>query len=217
MHCLEKCKVKRLPKRTEDFVCPHCQYPEVLQWHHPQYTNTCTSDNIITIILTYCRQNITFLSKLKSSAAENVLKLGLMSMLNGNLSEGKSTILDWVQSQLNLKRTVDGRHDCYMYGTERDKFMCLFNHVWKLHQTRKCTSKFCPCKVTERNICTFELTSANECDISYEVQIEKKFPLPGVRIEGYCGEKFSSPPPTHAPQAHEMSIMIVQKEEEHRK
>ena len=199
LYCLEKCKVRRLPKRTEDFVCPHCQYPEVLQWKHPGYTNTCTSDNIITIILTYCRQNTNFLSYLKTSAAENILKSGLMTMLNGNLAQGKSIILDWVKSQLNLPLASDGTCNCY--GTEREQFMCLFRHVWKLHQSRKCDSKFCPSQTSDRFVSTFALTEAFECNVSYDYQIERKFPLSGVSLEGYCGEKFASIPPLSAPQA----------------
>ena len=81
------------------------------------------------------------------------------------------------------------------------KSLCLFNHVWKLHQSRKCNSKYCPARVTDRNISSFELASFFECNTSYYHQIEKKFPLPGVRTEGYCGEKFTSTPPTYAPQA----------------
>ena len=47
----------------------------------------------------------------------------------------------------------------------------------------------------------FWLTEAFECNVSYDYQIERKFPLPGVSLEGYCGEKFASTPPLPAPQA----------------
>ena len=56
-------------------------------------------------------------------------------------------------------------------------------------------------QTSDRFVSTFALTEAFECNVSYDYQIERKFPLPGVSLEGYCGEKFASTPPLSAPQA----------------
>lgn len=198
-YCLEQCKVK-LPKRTEDYICPTCFIPRVLEWKHPKYTNTCTSDNILTILLMYCHQNRQFLSYFQSSDGENALKSGLSMMLVGKLIQGKSIILDWVHSQRNLPRTSDGTFNCH--GTEFDMFLSTFCHVWRLHQQRQCDSKFCPSANSERSFCNFSLDPVSESDQSYYGQMCSTFPRPGDKIHGYCGSEFPSKPPSVAPQAY---------------
>ena len=56
-------------KKT-NFVCMHCEIPDSLPWHYEQYSNTCTVDNFMTIMLLYARQNPTFLSKFGASEVE---------------------------------------------------------------------------------------------------------------------------------------------------
>ena len=63
--------------------------------------NTCTSDNILTILLLHCQQNHKFLNTIGDSEIEKTLKAGIALMLSGKMYEGKTIILKFVQSQLN--------------------------------------------------------------------------------------------------------------------
>ena len=78
-----------LPSKKTNFVCMHCEIPS-LPWHHEQYSNTCTVDNFLTIMLLYARQNPSFLSKFGASEVEDNLKSGLLLMMKGKLQEGKN-------------------------------------------------------------------------------------------------------------------------------
>lgn len=84
-HCLRACGVKR-PKKTNDFVC---EIPPTIPWRHEKYTNTCTADNFLAVLLAHCHQHSNFLEKMGSSAAEVALKAGLAMMLQGNVYKGK--------------------------------------------------------------------------------------------------------------------------------
>ena len=59
--CLVKLYVS-IPKRQEEFVCSRCTIPTTLKWNHSDFTNTCTSDNFLTILMLYCQQHPQFLS-----------------------------------------------------------------------------------------------------------------------------------------------------------
>ena len=98
-----------------------------------------------------------------------------MTMLNGNLAQGKSIILDWVKSQLNLPLASDSTCNCY--GTKREQFVSLSSCV-EASAVKKCNSKFCPSPISDRFESTFALTEAFECNFSYDYQIQQKFPLP---------------------------------------
>jgi len=51
--CLLKFDVK-LPTHKSEFVCSRCTIPSTLRWSHTEFTNMCTSDNFLTILLLYC-------------------------------------------------------------------------------------------------------------------------------------------------------------------
>lgn len=90
--CLKFLKIKP-PKRTSDFVCAGCEIPETPQWHNDLFTNTCSVDNFLAILLLHCKQNIDFLSSaIGNSEIENVIKAGVQLMLNGEVREGKAAI-----------------------------------------------------------------------------------------------------------------------------
>lgn len=54
-YCLKLCNIKPATKR-QDFICPHCVLPQTIPWEHHKYVNTCTSDNVLTILLLHCQQ-----------------------------------------------------------------------------------------------------------------------------------------------------------------
>ena len=83
-----------------DWVCPNCKIPATISWHHETYTNTCTSDNILTILLLHCHQHGEFLSYIGSSDVEVALKSGLKLMLQSKIQRGKTVILDFLKQSL---------------------------------------------------------------------------------------------------------------------
>ena len=66
---------------------------QLLQWNHKEFTNTCTSDNFLTILMFYCQQHPTFLSRLGSSDLESTLKARISLINKSNITEGKSFML----------------------------------------------------------------------------------------------------------------------------
>ena len=84
-----------------------CDIPDSLRWHHDIYTNTCTVDNFLTIMLLFAKQTPTFLSKFVANEIEN-LKSSLLLMLKGKLQEGKTSILQYFHSRLNLELVPRG-------------------------------------------------------------------------------------------------------------
>ncbi len=116
---------------SHDFLCPGCKIPATIPWIHQKYINTCTSDNILTILLMYCHQFNQLVRSFNSSQAEDSLKSDMKFMLTGDVVKGKSIILDYIQSIYPFKKIEEGRmYDCY--GTEYGKFLLVFRHVWKL-------------------------------------------------------------------------------------
>ena len=109
--CLRKCDFK-VPKRTHDFVCPKCQIPSTIPWAHSNYTNTCTSDNILTILLLHCHEIPTFIECIGNSPAEKALKAALCTMLDGDVHNGKTIMLDHIKSVLPLK-TCGEKINCF--------------------------------------------------------------------------------------------------------
>jgi hypothetical protein len=77
------------PKRNQDFACPSCTIPATIQWQNDHYINTCTSDNIMTIIHVYCQEHDNFLKYIVIgySEAETSLKASLGCMLHGSGKE----------------------------------------------------------------------------------------------------------------------------------
>lgn len=152
-HCLTICKISKPKIRGESnsptaklfvyncfFVCPNCKIPDTIQWGRT-YFNTCTSDNILTILLLHCHENPTFIHQFNSSETENALRSGVMIMLEGNLENGKTVILDYIHSVISLNNNGE-KYDCH--GTEYGMFLCVYHHVWKFAVLRNCTSPHCP-------------------------------------------------------------------------
>ena len=139
-YCLSVCKLT-LPKRNEDYLCSECKMPTTISWDNDIYTNTCTSDNILTILLLSCKQYPNLLKKLNSSPAENALKSGLTLMLQGKVNLGKTTILDYMRSLLRLQKEGQ-KYDCF--GTEFVMFLIAFSHIFKVIIKKRCNSSFCP-------------------------------------------------------------------------
>ena len=189
-----------------------------LRWSHTEFTNTCTSDNFLTILLLYCQQYPKFLlsyvgstsdnfltilllycqqypkfllSYVGSTAIETALKASIALMKKGNINEGKSLILKEAYARLNYGRSCDRKLNCY--GSENGAFLCIFSHVWKMQVEQKCTSPYCPNNnaVVTRFQTTFSVPSSNLKDI------ERVFPVPGDTI-GYCGSEFQKNPPKEA-------------------
>lgn len=72
-----------------------------LQWHHEKYTNTCTVDNLMSALLLHCQEHPTFLSTaLGNTEPENALEAALKLMMNGNLDEGKTVMLQFAHSKI---------------------------------------------------------------------------------------------------------------------
>ena len=95
-----------IPKRNSDFKCHQCAIPCTLAWHHEKYTNTCTVDNLMSALLLHCQEHPTFLSTaLGNTEPENALKAALKLMMNDNLDEGKTVMLQFVHSKINYQRT----------------------------------------------------------------------------------------------------------------
>ena len=74
--CLAKLNIL-VPARKGTFVCSKCTIPVTIQWNHKEFTNTCTSDNFLTILMLYCQQHPAFLSHLGSSDLEATLKASI--------------------------------------------------------------------------------------------------------------------------------------------
>ena len=130
--CLSKCKITP-PKRTHDFLCPFCQIPPTVPWTHPVYTNTCTSDNFLMIVLLTCLQVESFFENIGTNAAECAMKAAISQMMKGKLEEGKSTILDYIGVQIS--------NNCW--GSEFCQCLTVFHDVWKLRLSLQCTSASC--------------------------------------------------------------------------
>ena len=194
-YCLTVCGIK-LPKRNDDFLCPDCSIPATVPWRHPFYVNTCTSDNFLTIMLLYCRQNQEFINKLNISPAECALKAGINFMLHENMIKGKTTVLDYVSSTLNYCQT-DNKMNCF--GSEFSMFLQALCHIWKIQLDLKCNSPSCPVNFFQRHQATYALQSFSV--IPFNLQLKEHFPETGHRLSGYCGAEFKQTPPSHTPVA----------------
>ena len=201
-YCLNVCGLQ-VPKRNHDF-CPECKLPSTLSWNNDAYTNTCTCDNILTILLLYCKQYNTFLSAFNSSTPENTLKSGLTLMLNGNLNWGKTVILDYLRSSLNLPR-IGNKFNCL--GTEFAILLSAFSHVYKLSVTKQCNSTHCPKPSSHRYHGTYGLFPENK-GTPFADQLVQQLPLQGSYSKGYCGAEFAGIPPPKAPQGVNDKLVV---------
>lgn len=190
-HCLRACGIP-VPKRTQDFLCPFCKKPLTVPWGHSMYTNTCTSDNFLTILLLHSQQNVNFHHKfIGSSDSELVLKAALATMLKGNVVNGKKMMLDHIHSKIGLPK-AGKMLNCF--GTEFALCLTFFHHVWKIKVNLRCNSPHCPNVATERYPCGFVFhdPSANN---SFLEQIAEQFPQPQSTYGGYCAAKFQGKKP----------------------
>ena len=64
-----------------------------------------------------------------NSPAENALKAALCTMLDGDMHNGKTIMLDHIKSVLPLK-TCGKKINCF--GSEYSNFLQIFIHIWKL-------------------------------------------------------------------------------------
>ena len=110
--CLLKVNVQ-LPTRKSEFVCSRCTIPSTIKRSHTEFTNTCTSDNFLTILLLNCKQYQNFLSSYVGTPIETALKISIALMKKGNINEGKSLISKETHSKLNYGCTGDGKFNCY--------------------------------------------------------------------------------------------------------
>ena len=188
-YCLRACNI-RVPKRTEDFLCPLCKTPNTIPWSHPVYTNTCTSDNFMTILLVHAQTNSNFLSCLGSSESELVLKASITAMLKLDMINGKRMMLDYFHSKIGLPKRGN-LLDCF--GTEFALCLSFFSHIWKLHVTLSCNSPHCPDGHTERYPSSFVLE--NPVQKSFTEQLEDQFPRVSDNYGAYCGADFKGQNP----------------------
>ena len=189
--CLVKLCIP-LPKRQEEFVSRKCTIPVTLMWNHSDFTNTCTSDNFLTILMLYHQQHPQFLSHLGDNEIENSIKAGLSLMLENSSGfyEGKSLILKVAHSEFNFPRAANGMLDCY--GTENSRFLCLItliSHVWKLQIWQQSISSHCP------NINV--VRTGYQTTFSFASNTKNILPSVG-HMMGYCGSEFPSKPSQQA-------------------
>ena len=192
-HCLRYYNVS-LPSRKGGFKCMQCDIPDSLRWHHDIYTNTCTVDNFLTIMLLFAKQTPTFLSKFVANEIEDNLKSSLLLMLKGKLQEGKTSILQYFHSRLNLELVPRGTKYNF-FGGEYSQCLCLFSHIWKLSIQLICSSPHCP--NNNQTICRFPSTYSFSNPVSFQDEIHQQFPQIGSEY-GYCGAEFQCHPPPDA-------------------
>jgi len=185
--CLKKCNIS-VPRQNATFVCTKCSIPATIPWQHHKFTNICTADNFLTIVLLQCNQNLQFISKIGNSEIEKSLKTVIMLMQKGSVKEGKSLILRTVQARLNFQYS-NGKYDCY--GSEHSSLLCLFSYVWKLRVKQKCMSSHCPQKNKPTICCQTSFTLPALYSSSKDIR--ETFPEDGDRC-GYCGAQFDERP-----------------------
>ena len=186
-----------VPKRNEDYFCSECKMPTTISWDNDICTNTCTSDNILTILLLSCKQYPTLLKKLNSSPAENAMKSGLTLMLQGKVNLGKTTILNYMRLLLRLQKEGN-KYDCF--GTEFAMFLTAFSHIFKVIIKKRCNSSFCPNPSSQSYHSTYSLRPETNGNMTVAEQVADQFPSVG-HCKGYCGAEFPGVPPEDAPQA----------------
>ena len=74
-----------------------------------------------------CKENPQLLSFIGSSDIERYLHTCIQLMLRAETEEGKSIILKFVQSKINLPIT-GGKYD--FVGNETNRFLCLLPHIF---------------------------------------------------------------------------------------
>lgn len=167
--------------------------PRTIPWEHRKYVNTCTSVNILTMLLLHCQQNQQFLCNFSSSHIEGALKSGISLMLNGDMSMGKEVILDSIHSRTNQQKTDGGLIDCI--GTEYGQFMQHLRRVWKMFISLRCNSMHCPKPLTKRYPSSLSLVPVSVKPFCS--QLNTLFPNVGDE-SGYCGQEFHNDPPDDA-------------------
>ena len=83
-HCLKIV----IPRRNALFVCTKYSIPATIPWQHNEFTNTCTADNFLTIVLAQCNQNLQFISNLGNSEMNKNLKAAILLTQKGSIKEG---------------------------------------------------------------------------------------------------------------------------------
>ena len=136
-----------------------CNIPDSLPWHHAKYTNTCTLDNFLMVMLLYAKQNPDFVLKFGSSEVEDNLKSSILLMLDGALEKGRTHILEYFHSRLDIQLSSKAKKYDF-FGDEYSRCLCLFSHVWKLTVQLACDSPHCPNQVTTRFPSTFSFSRA---------------------------------------------------------
>lgn len=194
-HCLKECCIS-VPKRTHDFLCPYCKKIPVIPWGHRRYTNTCTIDNFLQIVIVMCLQINDLPKWFGNSDSELVLKACVAKMIKGDIFAGKELLLDHLNSVIGFPME-DSTFNCY--GSEYAYCLTIFSNVWKVHLSLHCCSPSCPRTETVRFPCGFNLQPQREGE-SYIDQIQNQFPGPDSILSGYCGAEFKDKPPQHCTQ-----------------
>ena len=119
MQCLKYCGVM-VPGRFDDYLCFQCELPDTVPWYNQGFTDTCTTDNFLSILLLHCLQHSSFMTLIGNSSAEIAVKAGLTLMLSGQILEGKRVILQHIQSESSTPKMS-------FYGHEFDKILSYFN------------------------------------------------------------------------------------------
>ena len=90
-----------VPACKGTFVCSKC----TTQCNHKEFTKTCASDNLLTILMLYCQRHPAFLLHSGSGDLEATLKASISLMNTSNITEGKSFMLKKAHDRLNLTET----------------------------------------------------------------------------------------------------------------
>ena len=173
-----------------------------ISWHHEMYVNTCTSDNFLTILLLHCHEHKELLNNIGLNDVELAFKSGIKLMLQNNIHKGKTVVLDYFKTKLNLEKNGT-KYNCF--GSEYEMCLKLFRHVWKLYVTLNCNSVYCPKLYSERYPVSFNFQPLSTK--SFLTQIKPQFPSPGEGA-GYCGVEFS-----HIPANSEVPYALSTKED----
>ena len=183
-YCLIACGIV-IPKQNAYLVCNACSIPESLQWKHDEFTNTCTSDNFLTLLLLHRSILDTFGDKWCWKLPQS------SNCTNGwrKASGGKDVIFTFATVKIE---SFQGEFKVSLLSLWNDRCLCLLTHIWRLAIKMKCTSKYCPNQNAE--VTKYPSTFSFNSELN---NLRESFPLAGD-MEVYFGAKFQNQPPKGA-------------------
>lgn len=117
-------------------------------------------------------------------------------MLNGNINRGKTVILDYLRSSLNLPRARN-KFNC-LWALNLPSFCLHFPmHVYKHSVTKQCNSAHCSKPSSQRYHGTYGLFPESN-GTSFADQLVQQLPSQGSFSRGYCGAEFAGILPKEA-------------------